>query len=162
MTKIICDANVWYQLGEKEIKIGEYELVPTFVNMIELAKTRNHLEWRSHCSVGNAANVLIDWIENARLDPVVVHAIKLDNPSSVYDCNAGMFEELQFLGHLAKGERLRSQQDRERQVDRYGRFQIFLTNWANFMNSECGRIRAKKLTKRNIDKQTQMRRIRRF
>lgn len=101
--KIIADTHCYYYMSQDDglfERVRNEPIAPTFVNVLELSKTKNLIEHEEE--IRAAVQKILHFKENAIFDPPFVHAAKLFKPYD-FDVEKHFGNFLEFTWQFATG-----------------------------------------------------------
>lgn len=112
--RIICDTNVWYNIaGGKLIKekVSELNLISSFINIRELAKTPNLIDQYSF--IADVIRTIFKFQREVIFYSPFIHIAKLQKPDYEFNIQSNLGHVLKFTELIAKGYEVREDKREE-------------------------------------------------
>ena len=83
-TQIICDTNIWYDLGDGSLTFNdnnEHDLIATYINIFEVTNSNNIID--DYKKVRNAVIAIKDYANGFIFESPITHLFNLLNPNNL-------------------------------------------------------------------------------
>jgi len=100
MVKVICDTNIWYDIGEAEIKFNSSipELYCTYLSLHELIHTENLKT--NFPQLRNACKAVLTYSKGFILEPPIKHLFNLCNPNDLKISESNFINAIECLASI--------------------------------------------------------------
>jgi len=103
MKKVICDTNIWYELGKGKIKFDKtdkYDLYCTYLSLYELIHTERLKTYFDE--VSNACKAVLSYSKGIIFETPITHINNLLRPTKSIISKSNFIEAIEYLANIEK------------------------------------------------------------
>lgn len=151
--KIICDTNIWYELGNKppsEETMDNKQLIGTYLSIDEFSKTYNLVNHFEHTQ--RAIQAMMEYSSLVQYEPPFIYLKRLDDPRTEFNPLQEIKKILDFTANIANGHEIDPSQ-KDNYIEYCKKREQYFQEACDLFNEEANNIKEQiKAQNKNKDK----------